>query len=40
MVEAVGLALGAVVNQIADHVAKELAAPPAVTIENPKKAGP
>jgi cholesterol transport system auxiliary component len=40
MVEAVGLALGAVVNQIADRVAKELAATPAVAVENPKKAGP
>lgn len=37
MVEAVGLALVTVVNQIADRVTKELAAPPAAPIETPKK---
>jgi cholesterol transport system auxiliary component len=37
MVEAVGLALVTVVNQIADRVTKELAAPPATPIESAKK---
>jgi cholesterol transport system auxiliary component len=40
MVEAIDLALGAVVNQIADRVTKELAGPPPGAIENSKKAGP
>jgi cholesterol transport system auxiliary component len=40
MVEAVGLALFTVVNQIADRVTKELEAPPVASIEHSKKAGP
>jgi cholesterol transport system auxiliary component len=40
MVEAVGVALVSVVNQIADRVTKELEPQVAATPENPKKAGP